>query len=83
MVHNSIYALLDDAMLEAFGFPQPLPFSRGMTAGALKRRGKLVRWLPARSKPNFFTGRRNRTWRRGYRIAELGPPRMVETEGRE
>ena len=69
-------------MLEAFGFPHPLPFSRGMTAGVLKLRGRLVRWLlPARSKPNFFTGRRNRTWRKGYRIAELGPSRMVESEG--
>ena len=83
VVHTSIYALLDDAMLGPLGFPQPLPFSRGMTAGALKLRGRLARWLPARSKPNFFTGRRNRTCRKGYRIAELWPPRMVETEGRE
>ena len=83
MVHYSIYALLDDAMLAAFGFPQPFPFSRGMTAGALRLRGKLVRWLPARSKPNFVTGRRNRTWTSGYRIGELGPPRMIEAQNRD
>ena len=83
VVHYSIYALLDDAMLAAFGFPQPLPFSRGMTAGALRLRGMLVRWLPARRKPSFFTGRRNRTWTRGYRIGELGPPRMIEAQNRD
>ena len=53
VVHYSIYAPLDDAMREAFGFPQPWPFSRGMTAGVLKLRGKLVLWLPARRKPDF------------------------------
>ena len=82
LVHYGIYALLDDAMLAAFGFPRPLPFSRSMAAGALRLRGRLVRWLPARSTPNFVTGRGNRTWPRGYRIAELGPPRMIEAEQR-
>ena len=40
--------LLDVAMLRAFGFPQPQPLSRGMTAGALRLRRQMVRWLPAR-----------------------------------
>ena len=78
VVHYSIYALLDDAMLAAFGFPRPLPLSRPVVAGALRLRGWLVRWLPARRTPNFVTVRRNRTWPTGYRIAELGPPRLVE-----
>lgn len=82
VVHYSIYALLDDAMLAAFGFPRPLPFSRGMTAGALRLRGWLVRRLPAPGKPNFFTGRGNKTWPKGYRIAELEPPRMAEAPDR-
>ena len=80
VVHYSIYALLDDAMLAAFGFPRPLPLSRPVVAGALRLRGWLVRWLPARRTPNFVTVRRNRTWPTGYRIAELGPPRLVEGE---
>lgn len=80
MVHYSIYALLDDAMLAAFGFPRPLPLWRPVVSGALHLRGWPVRWLPARRTPNFVNVRRNRSWPRGYRIAELGPPRMVEGE---
>ena len=78
VVHYSIYALLDDAMLAAFGFPRPLPLSRPVVSGTLRLRGWLVRWLPARRTPNFVTVRQNRTWPKGYRIAELGPPRLVE-----
>ena len=83
VVHYSIYALLDDAMLAAFGFPRPLPLSRPVVSGALRLRGWLVRWLPARRTPNFVTVRRNRTWPKGYRIAELGPPRMVAGEDKK
>ena len=72
VVHYSIYALLDDAMLAAFGFPRPLPLSRPVVSGALHLRGWLVRWLPARRTPNFVTVRRNRTWPRGYRIRDWG-----------
>ena len=78
VVHYSIYALLDHAMLAAFGFPRPLPLSRPVVSGTLRLRGWLVRWLPARRTPNFVTVRQNRTWPKGYRIAELGPPRLVE-----
>lgn len=82
LVYTSIYALLDDAMLSAFGFPRPLPLSRTLVGGALALRGRLVRWMPARREPDFFTGRRNRSWPGGYRIAELGPPRLIESVAR-
>ena len=48
LVNYSIYALLDDAMIEAFGFPKPIPGTRPALRGALKLRGRLVRWLPTR-----------------------------------
>ena len=70
-------SLLDDAMIESFGFPKPLPGTRAMARGALKLRGRLVRWLPARREPHFFTDGRNRTYPTGYEIAELGPPRLI------
>lgn len=80
IVHYSIYALLDDAMLEAFGFPQPLPGSRTLSRGALKLRGRFTRLLPARRRPQFFTDLRNRTHPHGYEITELGPPRLIAAE---
>lgn len=80
VVRASVHALLDDAMLDAFGFPRPLPGVRGLIGGALKLRGRIVRWLPARRKPNFFTNRPNRTHARGYEIGSLGPPGLVAAE---
>jgi hypothetical protein len=81
-VHHGIYALLDDTMIEAFGFPKPHPALRRVVAGSLALRGRLVRWLPARRTPNFFTDRRNRTHPQGYAIAHLGPERLREAEAR-
>ena len=82
VVRWAIYALLDDAMLEAFGFPRPLPGARGLIGSMLRLRGRIVRWLPPRRKPNFFTNRPNRTHSQGYEISSLGPPRLVAAERR-
>jgi hypothetical protein len=76
LVRWGIYALLDDAMLASFGFPRPFGFMRQLVSGALKLRGRIVCILPARKTSNFFTDRRNRTYPRGYEIAELGPPNV-------
>lgn len=73
LVRWGIYALLDDAMLASFGFPRPFAFVRKLVNIVLKMHGQVVRILPARRTPNFFTDRRNRTYPRGYKIAELGP----------
>ena len=82
LVRQGVYALLDDAMLDAFGFPRPIPGMRAFVRGALALRGKLVRLLPPRRAPNFFTDRPNRTHPRGYEIAALGPPKLVEAAKR-
>ena len=39
-VRYGIYALLDDDMLAAFGFPKPLPLTRPLLRGALRMRGR-------------------------------------------
>jgi hypothetical protein len=82
VVRYSIYAMLDDGMIAAFGFPRPLPLTRPLLRGALALRGRAVRWLPARREPHFFTDSPNRTYPGGYRIAELGPPKLVAAEKR-
>jgi len=77
VVRYSIYAMLDEAMIRSFGFPKPLPFTRALLVGALKVRGRAVRWLPPRRTAHFFTDDPNWTYPDGYRISELGPPHLV------
>jgi len=74
LVRVGIHAMLDDAMLAAFGF-RPAPRAvRALVAGALRLRGRALRLFPARTRKHFITGRPQRSWPHGYRIAELGPP---------
>jgi hypothetical protein len=83
LVHYAIYAMLDDQVLSAFGFPKPLPLTRPLLRGVLKLRGRLVGWLPPLDAPHFFTDDRNRTHPDGYRLSELGPRRLVAAERRQ
>ena len=77
IVRYSIYAMLDDEMIAAFGFPKPLPLTRPLLSGALKLRGFVVRFFPPLKEPHFFTDDRNRTHPEGYEIDKLGPPKLV------
>jgi hypothetical protein len=81
-VRYAIYAILDDDMIAAFGFPRPLPLTRPLLRLGLKARGRVVRWLPPRREAHFFTDDLNRTHPAGYRIAELGPTKLVAAERR-
>jgi len=83
LVHVGIYCVLDDPLLEAFGFPKPPRPLRSAVRGALKLRGSVVRRLPPRRAASFFVDRPNRTHSGGYEIASLGPPRLVAREGRD
>lgn len=78
LVRQGIYAMLDERMLEAFGFPHPPGFMPPLARFALKLRGKIVRFLPPRQTSHFFTDLPNRTYPQGYQISELGPPRLHE-----
>jgi hypothetical protein len=82
LVRYGVYAMLDDQMLAAFGFPRPLPGTRALLRAVLTLRGRVVRWLPPRAKGHFFTDNRNRTYPHGYEIARLGPPSLIEGDAR-
>jgi hypothetical protein len=69
-----IYALMDEPLLEAFGFPKPPRALRRLVEGVLKLRGRLLRLLPERRHPRLRTQMRHRTYPHGYRIEDLGPP---------
>ena len=80
VVRYTIYALLGERTLRAFGFPRPIPLTPALMKGSLKLRGMLVRVLPPRKKPHFFMDNRNRTYPDGYVISKLGPPKLIEHE---
>lgn len=69
----AIHALLDEPLLEAFGFPARSTALQRTIRGLLRLRGKLVRWLPERRKPLLRTQMRRPTYPQGYRIEDLGP----------
>lgn len=83
LVRQGIYALLDDSMLRSFGFPKPFPGMRTFVQSTLKLRGKIIRFLPPRAEPHFFTDEKNRTYPAGYAIQKLGPPKLVARATKE
>ncbi|MBD2343747.1 oxygenase MpaB family protein [Anabaena subtropica] len=68
-----IYALLDDTILDAFGFPHSSPLLRSLVANILKLRARFLRLLPPRTQPNFYIDSPIRTYPNGYEIEKLGP----------
>lgn len=77
LVKLGIYAMLDDAMLNAFGFPHPPRFMHSLAGLNLQTRGKILRFFRPRQKPHFFTHSKSRTYPNGYKISDLGPPDFV------
>jgi hypothetical protein len=71
---RAIHALLDDRLLDAFGFPHPTRAERRAVEAALRTRARVVRLLPPRRKPRLRTELKRRSYPSGYRIEELGPP---------
>ncbi|MFN6535740.1 MAG: oxygenase MpaB family protein [Nostoc sp. EkiNYC01] len=69
-----VYALLDDPMLDAFGFEHPSQLLRTAIASILKLRGLTLRFLPPHQQSQFFSDSPIRSYPNGYEIANLGPP---------
>ena len=76
-VKFGIYAMLEERLLVAFGFPRPPGLLRFLVAGGLKARGMALRYFPARKRPGFLTEGRPHTYPNGYKIADLGPARLM------
>lgn len=73
VVRSGIYALLEDRLIEAFGFPQPSPLMRWFMPGVLRLRSGCVRFLPPRRQPRRRTEMGHPTYPGGYVIEQLGP----------
>jgi hypothetical protein len=81
LVRQAIYALLEDRLLDAFGFPRPSSGWRQLVRGALRLRALALRWLPARRHPLLRTEMKPRSYPQGYRLEEIGPPAPPAASG--
>ncbi|MBZ8181637.1 oxygenase MpaB family protein [Oscillatoria salina] len=79
VLRPGVYAMLDEKMLDAFGFPHPSPQMRSLVENSLKLRGNLVRILPPRTQPEFFTDSQLRSYPQGYKLTDLGPKKMLDS----
>ncbi len=53
LVRHVIHAILDDKLIEVFGFPRPPRIIRKLVASALRMRARLSGWLPPRKEPRL------------------------------
>lgn len=73
LARQVIYALMDDPLLAAVGFPQPPRGWRWLVRKAFRLRAALVRWMPRRRQPFLLTQTAVRSYPSGYTIEDLGP----------
>ncbi len=72
-VRPAVAALLDEALLEAFGMKKPAAAWRPVLEAGLRLRAQALRVINPHAKPSFVTDLPNRTYPDGYQIEELGP----------
>jgi hypothetical protein len=74
LVRCTIYCLLDEPLLDAFGFVRPSPLMRFIVPRMLCMRGRVAGLLPPRKHPRRRTELEHPTYPDGYVIEQLGPP---------
>jgi hypothetical protein len=73
LVRRFAFSLMDEPLLRAFRYPVPARWERWLFRGAMRVRARLLRLLPARSKPKWVsTYGYFRTYPAGYAIDDLG-----------
>jgi hypothetical protein len=80
MVRQSIYAILDEPLSQAFGFPLAPAWLRQWLPIGLKQGLAVQRLLPPRRTPYQFTKVRNHTYPNGFTVATLGPTQPVAVQ---
>jgi hypothetical protein len=73
LIREVIYALMDEPLREAFGYPKPSGALKALVEGSLKLMALWIRYaMPPRRQPYRLTALPNRTYRQGYQIDKLG-----------
>jgi hypothetical protein len=74
LTRHAMYAVMDDPVLDGFGFPRPSRLMRWVIQMILRSRACVLPWLPRRRRPYLRTEGKHRTYPNGYVIEQLGPP---------
>jgi hypothetical protein len=76
-------SLMDDALLDAFGYKHPSRIARTVSRAALRTRGRLIRFFPVRKTPIHARDLPNiRSYPNGYDLNTLGTfPRGCPARG--
>lgn len=69
-----VYAMLDENLYRAFGFPTPPGWLKPTLEFLLRLRARATRLLGPRTRPYIVADEPSRTYPRGYSIEQLGPP---------
>jgi hypothetical protein len=73
LVRRLAFALMDEPLLRAFGYPLPTRAERRLVHGAMRLRAHVVRHLPARAEPRWASDLGwFRTYPAGYDVEGLG-----------
>jgi hypothetical protein len=73
LARRSALALMDDPLRAAFGYPRPSRVERALVRGALRLRGRIVRFLPPRREEFHARELSNlRSYPHGYDVERLG-----------
>ena len=74
LIQAGICAIMDDPMIEGFGFKHPSTLTRILVSKVLKLRAWTLRWWPKRTRPRLRTLGKHRSYPEGYTVEGLGPP---------
>ena len=76
-VRKAVYAMLDERMLTAFGYPPQPRLLTAFLKTLLRLRGKLSGLFPDRRKAYMYSETKLRSYPDGFKLEELGPPAML------
>ena len=74
LARQAVYALLDERLRRAFGYPKAARVSHWLVHGGLRLAGVIMRFLPPRRRPFLLTKQSHRSYPEGYQLEQLGPP---------
>jgi hypothetical protein len=70
---SAVLALMDEPLLDAFGYPHPSAGLRRVVSAVLRGRARVAGTLPERRRPVLRTRFKRSTYPKGYQIDDLGP----------
>lgn len=73
LAEPAVYALMDDSLLSAMGYPTPSADARARVENLMRGRAKVLRLLPRNRYPQLATLLQYPTHPEGYSVEDIGP----------